>query len=231
MSLPEHLSTELSAALANLKAYVLWLQRSGCFAGAGMTEHGPAPLPERATLQAVRAALGECTRCKLHQGRRTIVFGEGNPHAALVFVGEAPGADEDEQGRPFVGKAGQLLTRIIQAIGLQRSDVYIANILKCRPPGNRDPEDDEISTCIPFLRGQLAAIRPRVICALGRFAARALLDTDQGITHLRGRFHRFGDILVMPTYHPSYLLRNESKKRETWIDMQMVQKELMKDET
>ena len=228
MSLPEHLHTELSAALADLKAYVLWLQRSGCAAGAGIGERDPAPPQQPATLEAVRAALGECTRCRLHQGRRHIVFGEGNPHAALVFVGEAPGGDEDEQGRPFVGKAGQLLTKIIQAIGLDRSDVYIANIVKCRPPGNRDPDDEEISTCIPFLHGQLAAIRPRIICALGRIAARSLLGTDQGITQLRGRFHRFGDVPVMPTYHPSYLLRNESKKRETWIDMQMVQKELRK---
>jgi len=141
-------------------------------------------------------------------------------------VGEAPGADEDIQGHPFVGKAGQLLTRIVAAINLKRSDVYIANVIKCRPPSNRDPEEEEIRTCIPFLKKQLEVIRPRIICTLGRIAAQALLETDRGITKLRGEFHHYGDVKVMPTYHPSYLLRNQEKKKETWVDMQLVQKEL-----
>jgi DNA polymerase len=172
--------------------------------------------------------LGGCKRCKLHKKRRNIVFGEGNPDARLVFVGEAPGADEDIQGKPFVGKAGQLLTRIIQAINLKRSDVYIANIIKCRPPSNRDPEDDEIQTCLAFLKKQLEIIQPRIICALGRVAAQTLLETDMGITEIRGKFHLMGNIKVMPTYHPSYLLRNQAKKKEVWEDMQLVQKEYLK---
>jgi DNA polymerase len=156
------------------------------------------------------------------------VFGAGNPDAQLVFVGEAPGADEDVQGEPFVGKAGQLLTRIIEAIKLQRSEVYIANVVKCRPPGNRDPQDDEIQTCIPFLKKQLEVIQPHIICALGRIATRALLNTQQSITTLRGRFHELPNgMKVMPTYHPSFLLRYPEKKRETWEDMQKVQKEYL----
>jgi DNA polymerase len=180
---------------------------------------------KRVRLKEVQEELGDCRRCKLHAKRKNIVFGEGSPAARLMFVGEAPGADEDMQGRPFVGKAGQLLTRIINAIDLERSDVYIANIIKCRPPSNRDPEEDEIQTCIPFLKKQLEIIQPRIICALGRLAAQALLETDRGITELRGRFQMFGDSKVMPIYHPSYLLRNPARKKETWLDMQVVQKE------
>jgi len=177
-------------------------------------------------LAQIRAELGECTRCKLHRTRHTIVFGEGNEQARLMFVGEGPGAEEDAQGRPFVGEAGALLTRMIQAIGLQRHQVYIANIVKCRPPGNRDPEEDEIAACVPFLWQQIEALQPRVICALGRVAAQTLLGTTQGITQLRGRFHRIRGVLILPTYHPAYLLRTPSKKREAWIDLQMVQQEL-----
>jgi uracil-DNA glycosylase family 4 len=182
-------------------------------------------------LQAIRNDIGDCRRCRLYSSRRNIVFGVGAPDAKLLFVGEGPGADEDIQGEPFVGKAGQLLTRIIKAINLERADVYIANIVKCRPPGNRDPQDDEIQTCILFLKKQIEVIQPRIICTLGRIATRALLNTQQSLTTLRGRFHILNNtIKVMPTYHPSFLLRYPEKKRETWEDMQMVQKEYLKSE-
>ena len=184
--------------------------------------------PERArggeSLERIRQGLGDCTRCSLHRGRRTIVFGSGNPRARLMFVGEGPGYEEDLQGVPFVGAAGQLLTRILQAIHLERGDVYIANIVKCRPPGNRDPEPEEIASCRPFLERQIASVRPRVICTLGRIAAQALLATGAPIGRLRGRTFPFGDALVVPTYHPAYLLRNPAKKRETWEDVQLVQR-------
>lgn len=176
-------------------------------------------------LESVRQELGECTRCPLHKNRNTIVFGEGNPHAGLMFVGEGPGADEDREGRPFVGKAGTLLDRMIQAMGLDRSEVYIANIVKCRPPRNRDPEEVEISTCFPFLEGQISAIRPEVIVALGRIAAWTLLDTKDALTRLRGRMHSRKGVPVMPTYHPSFLLRQGSDRRckgEAWADLQVV---------
>ena len=142
-----------------------------------------------------------------------------------MFIGEAPGGDEDKQGRPFVGRAGQLLTRIIQAIGLKREDVYITNVVKCRPPGNRNPADDEIFTCHPYLLRQLDLIRPKIICTLGSFAAKTLLETDVPISRLRGRFHSYRDTKLMPTFHPAYLLRNPSEKRKVWEDMQMVQRE------
>jgi DNA polymerase len=192
--------------------------------------HMPAHL-KQTQLQAIREDIGDCQRCRLHSSRRNIVFGVGNPDARLVFVGEAPGADEDVQGEPFVGKAGQLLTRIIEAIKLKRAEVYIANVVKCRPPGNRDPQDDEIQTCIPFLKKQLAAIQPRIICTLGRYSTQALLETREGITALRGRFHVLQNgMKVMPTYHPSFLLRYPEKKREVWEDMQRVQKEYLETE-
>ena len=161
-----------------------------------------------------------CTRCKLHKlGRKQVVFGVGNSDADLMFVGEAPGADEDEQGEPFVGRAGQLLTKIIEAIGLTREDVYIANILKCRPPGNRNPEADEVEQCEPFLVRQIESIQPRVIIALGRFAAQSLLKTVDPITRLRGRTFNYRGATLIPTFHPAYLLRNPSAKREVWEDM------------
>jgi DNA polymerase len=178
------------------------------------------------TLQDIRQELGDCHRCPLCQKRTHIVFGEGNPQARLAFVGEAPGADEDMQGKPFVGKAGQLLTKIIQAMGLTRQDVYICNILKCRPPGNRNPKPDEITTCEPFLVKQLQVIQPKVICALGTFAAHTLLKTEVPITVLRGRFHTYQGIHLMPTYHPAYLLRNPGAKKQVWEDMQMIMKTL-----
>ncbi|OGP11203.1 MAG: DNA polymerase [Deltaproteobacteria bacterium GWC2_42_51] len=179
------------------------------------------------SLESVREELGDCKRCRLHKGRTNIVFGVGNPNASIVFVGEAPGEDEDLQGEPFVGKAGQLLTKIINAMGLKREDVYICNVVKCRPPKNRNPEPDEIATCRPFLEKQLDAIRPKIIVALGTHAAQTLLNTTEKITALRGQFYWYRDsIQVMPTFHPSYLLRNESKKGEVWEDMQMALKAL-----
>jgi DNA polymerase len=174
-------------------------------------------------LAAIRADLGDCTRCKLHTlGRTHIVFGVGNPDADLMFVGEAPGADEDIQGEPFVGRAGQLLTKIIEAIGLRREDVYIANVIKCRPPGNRNPEPDEVEQCERFLFRQIDSIRPKVIVALGKFAAQSLLRTSDPITRLRGREYKYRDAILMPTYHPAYLLRTPSAKREVWEDMKRV---------
>jgi uracil-DNA glycosylase len=175
-------------------------------------------------LQALREDIGDCTRCVLHaQGRKQIVFGVGNPAAALMFVGEAPGADEDIQGEPFVGRAGQLLTKIIEAIGLARSDVYIANVIKCRPPGNRNPAPEEVSTCQPFLFRQIDIIRPRVIVALGTFAAHTLLGTDAPISRLRGRVHEFrGGSKLVPTFHPAFLLRSPDRKRDVWEDMKKV---------
>ncbi len=176
-------------------------------------------------LSAVRAEIGDCTRCKLHRlGRRQIVFGVGNPEADLMFVGEAPGGDEDIQGIPFVGRAGQLLTKIIEAIGLKRDDVYIANVIKCRPPQNRNPEQDEVDTCEQFLFQQVDVIKPKVIVALGTFAARALLRTLDPISRLRGRVYEYRGARLIPTFHPAYLLRNPASKREVWEDMKAVKK-------
>ena len=175
-----------------------------------------------AALQLVRDELGDCQRCKLAPGRQNLVFGVGNPAANLVFVGEAPGADEDAQGEPFVGKAGQLLTKMIEAMGYARSDVYICNVLKCRPPGNRNPEPDEVAACEPFLKKQLGAIRPRLIVALGKFAVQCLLRDDSPISRLRGNFRTYEGIPLMPTFHPAYLLRDPSKKKETWADLKEV---------
>jgi len=175
-----------------------------------------------AGLAVVREQLGDCQRCKLAGGRQKIVFGVGNPQAQLVFVGEAPGADEDQQGEPFVGKAGQLLNKMIEAMGYARADVYICNVIKCRPPGNRNPEPDEVSKCEPFLKQQLAAIRPRMIVTLGKFAAQCLLRDETPISRLRGNFRTYEGIPLMPTFHPAYLLRDPSKKKETWTDLKEV---------
>ncbi len=175
------------------------------------------------TLHQIRMELGDCRRCKLHRTRRTIVFGEGNEKATLMFIGEGPGYDEDVQGRPFVGRAGQLLTKIIQSIRIQREDVYITNIIKCRPPQNRNPEPDEIETCTPFLMKQIQAIQPKIICALGTFSAQTLLKTNAKITALRGKVYDFDGIKVIPTYHPAFLLRNPDKKKEVWDDMKKIQ--------
>jgi DNA polymerase len=173
-------------------------------------------------LLTVRDDLGDCQRCKLSKGRKNLVYGVGNPDAHLVFVGEGPGADEDEQGEPFVGKAGQLLNKMIEAMGYRREDVYICNVVKCRPPGNRNPEPDEIAACEPFLKQQLEAIRPRVIVTLGKFAAQCLLRDDTPISRLRGSFRSYQGIQLMPTFHPAYLLRDPSKKKEAWDDLKTV---------
>jgi uracil-DNA glycosylase len=177
-------------------------------------------------LRVVREDLGECTRCKLSGGRTHIVFGVGNPRADLVFVGEGPGRDEDEQGEPFVGRAGQLLTRMIAAMGLRREDVYICNVVKCRPPQNRNPEPDEVAACEPFLKMQLHAIGPRLIVALGNFAVQTLLRTRTGITALRGRFHVYQGIPLMPTFHPAFLLRSPHMKKQAWEDLRIVMAEM-----
>ena len=174
------------------------------------------------TLQQLRDEIGDCRRCQLSQGRSHIVFGVGNPDADLVFVGEAPGRDEDIKGEPFVGKAGQLLTRIILAMGLARDDVYICNVIKCRPPDNRDPLPAEVEMCEPFLKEQLSIIKPRAICALGSFASQTLLKSEVRISRLRGQFRDYNGVPLMPTYHPSFLLRNPHAKREVWEDIRMV---------
>jgi DNA polymerase len=174
----------------------------------------------RNLLAALREEIGDCTRCKLHRlGRRQVVFGVGNPNAELMFVGEAPGHDEDVQGIPFVGRAGQLLTKIIEAIGLTRDAVYIANVIKCRPPENRNPEPDEVATCQPFLFRQIRTISPKVIVALGSFAAKSLLQTDAPISRLRGRVYDLEGAKLICTFHPAYLLRSPDRKRDTWEDM------------
>ncbi|HEY2152932.1 MAG TPA: uracil-DNA glycosylase [Vicinamibacterales bacterium] len=174
-------------------------------------------------LATIRTDLGDCTRCKLHTlGRTQIVFGVGRPDADLMFVGEAPGADEDAQGVPFIGRAGQLLTKIIEAIDLRREDVYIANVIKCRPPQNRNPDPDEVETCEPFLFRQIDVIKPKVIVALGKFAAQGLLRSMDPISRLRGRVFDYRGAKLIPTFHPAYLLRNPSSKREVWEDMKLV---------
>jgi DNA polymerase len=186
--------------------------------GAGPTAAGEAP-----SLAAVRESIGDCQRCRLAKGRKTIVFGQGDPRAELMFVGEAPGAEEDEQGLAFVGRAGQLLTDIIEkGLRMKRSEVFIANVIKCRPPQNRNPEPDEILACQPFLEAQIRAIRPRVLVGLGKFGAQWLLRTAEPITRMRGRVGEREGIAVMPTYHPAYLLRNPAAKKDVWEDMKEV---------
>jgi DNA polymerase len=178
------------------------------------------------TLEDIRTDLGDCRRCRLSGGRTNIVFGSGNPHAKLVFIGEGPGYEEDRQGQPFVGAAGRLLTKIIEAIKLTRNQVYICNIVKCRPPGNRNPMPDEIAACSPFLKRQIAAINPDFICTLGSFATQTLLETKEPISKLRGIFYDYMGIKVMPTYHPAFLLRSPAKKRSVWEDMKKLMKAL-----
>jgi DNA polymerase len=173
-------------------------------------------------LEGIRAWIGDCQRCKLAGGRKTIVFGQGNPKAELMFVGEAPGADEDEQGLAFVGKAGQLLTKIIEAIDLSREDVFIANVIKCRPPQNRNPEPDEILACQPFLERQIEVIKPKVLVGLGKFGGQWLLKTAEPISRIRGRVGDYKGIKAIPTWHPAYLLRNPAAKKDVWEDMKLV---------
>lgn len=178
------------------------------------------------SLDSIRADLKDCRRCKLWPGRKNIVFGSGNPHAELMFVGEAPGADEDEQGLPFVGRAGQLLTKIIESMNMRREDVFICNILKCRPPGNRNPEIDEIAACEQFLFRQIAAVKPKIICAVGAYGAQTLLRTTETIGRLRGRLLDYRGAKLVATYHPAYLLRNPMEKRKVWEDMRVIRKYL-----
>ena len=208
--------TELLAIINQLKNYLIHQKEMGL-------KRIPRSVGSPQTLQTVREELGDCHRCELAKARKNIVFGEGSEEASLVFVGEAPGVEEDLQGRPFVGNAGQLLTRIISAIGMAREAVYITNVVKCHPPNNRMPLPDETASCYPFLARQLQIIRPKVICALGNAAAQTLLETVAGITTLRGTFHIWEGIPVMPTFHPAYLLRNPERKKETWEDMKAIQ--------
>jgi uracil-DNA glycosylase family 4 len=184
--------------------------------------------PERKAraLAGLKGHMGTCTKCDLCRGRTNVVFGEGNPDAELMFVGEAPGKEEDRQGRPFVGDAGKLLDRLIDRMGFSREEVYIANILKCRPPGNRDPKEEEIEACLPVLKKQIEIVAPRVIISLGRISAQTLLGTKTPISKLRGKFAKLGTVLVMPTYHPAYLLRNPKAKMVVWEDAQQVLKKL-----
>jgi uracil-DNA glycosylase family 4 len=217
--------------LHELRAYLEWARDAG-LQNVAAPERKPelATKPGNAmklpTLEEVREELGECTRCKLHKGRHNIVFGVGNPKARLMFVGEGPGEDEDLQGFPFVGKAGQLLTKMIEAMGLRRDDVYICNTVKCRPPNNRNPEPDELEACEPFLKGQLAAVRPEAIVTLGKFAAQSLLRDGTPISRLRGNWREYQGIPVMPTFHPAYLLRSPQEKGKVWADLQEVMKKL-----
>jgi uracil-DNA glycosylase len=191
-----------------------------------VTATAAAPSDKSAALKMIRDDLGDCTRCRLHKGRKNLVFGVGNVNADIMFVGEGPGADEDEQGEPFVGRAGQLLNNMISAMGIQRQDVYIANIVKCRPPSNRTPERDECDTCSPFLLRQIDVIRPKVIVALGAVAAKNLLAVNDSMANLRGRWYDFRSSRLVVTYHPAYLLRDPRQKKEAWKDLQMVMKYL-----
>jgi uracil-DNA glycosylase len=182
----------------------------------------PAPHDKLTALGEIRALIGDCTRCRLAQARTTIVFADGNPDADIMFVGEGPGADEDAQGLPFVGKAGQLLNNMIQAMGIQREDVYIANVVKCRPPGNRTPERDECDTCGPFLLQQIETVKPKIIVALGATAAKYLLNVQDTMTNLRGKIYDLRGTPLIVTYHPAFLLRDPRQKKEAWMDLQMV---------
>jgi len=256
---PEAAQASLRHLLDSLRAYVEYQQSTGVeafprpvAAAAQPPVSAPAPHPETAspqpavkaaaadlfvapavrtakTLEALRGELGDCRRCKLSPGRTQIVFGVGNPHAALMFVGEGPGRDEDLKGEPFVGRAGQLLTEIItKGMKLRREDVYIANVIKCRPPENRNPEPDEIAACQPFLQRQIEIINPKIVVALGLFAAQTLLGLRVSISRLRGHWYEYQGIKVMPTLHPAYLLRNPNDKKLVWEDIKMVLRELEK---
>jgi DNA polymerase len=191
-------------------------------------DDAPVARPGGDKLAVIRDEVGECTRCKLHGTRTSIVFGVGDPDAPLMFVGEAPGEQEDKRGEPFVGRAGELLDKMIEAMGWTRESVYINNIIQCRPPGNRNPQPDEVAACKPFLEARIRAIAPRIIVALGRPAANTLLGMDAPISSLRGKFHDRNGVKVMPTFHPAYLLREPAKKREAWEDLKLVMAELQR---
>ncbi|HEY7214528.1 MAG TPA: uracil-DNA glycosylase [Thermoanaerobaculia bacterium] len=212
---------ELLAYLGEMGYGELYLKPSGGNRAAAPPLEGEAAA-RAAELAALCSAADGCTRCRLAEGRTRVVFGAGNPAADLMFIGEGPGAEEDRQGLPFVGAAGELLTRIIQAIEMSRDEVYIANVVKCRPPGNRDPQPDEVAACRGYLERQIALVRPKVIVALGRIAAQTLLGNDMPIGRMRGRWFRVQDVPTMVTYHPAALLRNSALKRPTWEDMQLV---------
>jgi uracil-DNA glycosylase len=225
----DHLRFYEELGVTGINRDVRWRQREGSASqrpAQESTTMDPEVIPvtlarsPQEALDMIRTEIGDCTRCKLHTlGRRQIVFGVGNPSADLMFVGEAPGADEDIQGIPFVGRAGQLLTKIIEAIELRREDVYIANVIKCRPPENRNPDPDEVDTCEPFLFQQIDAIKPKVIVALGTFAAKTLLKTQDSISRLRGRVYDYRGAKLIPTFHPAFLLRSPDRKRDVWEDM------------
>lgn len=220
-----HPGEHVFALLSQLDDTIQWYQRQGFdgFSRITQREHAQTVAKiEPVTLQQLEQNLQDCQRCKLHRGRTHVVFGTGNPQAILMFIGEGPGYHEDQQGVPFVGDAGELLTKIIHAINLTRDDVYITNIVKCRPPHNRDPEPDEIATCFPFLQQQIAMIRPKIICTLGKVAAQTVLQTTDSLSKLRGRFYDYQGIQVMPTFHPAHLLRNPEDKRLTWEDIKLV---------
>lgn len=218
----EKMNKELRQVIKSLKNYIQTEKLMG------VDEFLIKPSPQIEGLGQLRDKTAGCKSCSLHKTRTNVVFGEGNPHAKLVFVGEAPGREEDLQGRPFVGKAGALLTRIIEAMKLKREDVYICNVLKCRPPENRNPLPSEVVVCQDHLKKQLKVIKPKVICTLGKFAAFLLLNQDVPISKIRGKFSEFEGIKVMPTFHPAYLLRNPSSKRLVWQDMQKIMEELKK---
>jgi uracil-DNA glycosylase family 4 len=236
----------VAALLRDLRAHLAWQRDASGSDVMGSKPFPSAPLaalraPEaparqkapvspagRRTLDEIRRELGDCRRCQLCAGRKQIVFGSGNPRARLVFVGEGPGAEEDAQGLPFVGAAGQLLTKMILAMGLGRDDVYICNVVKCRPPGNRNPEPEEIAACEPFLRAQLESIGPEVVVALGKFAAQTLLRDATPITRLRGQWRTYQGMKLMPTFHPAYLLRNPAEKKPCWEDLKAVMAVLAK---
>ena len=215
---------EIEEVFSDLRSYLCYLKEIGYdFLPISGEIKKIATMPKN--LDEIREEIGDCVRCKLSAGRTNVVFGVGNPDALLMFIGEGPGRDEDREGLPFVGRAGQLLTKIIEAIDLKRDDVYIANIVKCRPPENRAPEGDEVKACLPFLMQQISVIRPRIICTLGAVATTNLLGIKASMSKMRGEFIPFGaggDILVMPTFHPAFLLRNPAKKREAWEDMKKV---------
>jgi uracil-DNA glycosylase family 4 len=230
---PQFSRSEVTSTIEELKRFFRFLAEGGCqgFECSKPTldiidawGHKKKVSPE--SLNEIRLDLGDCRRCRLSTSRKNIVFGTGDPGARLMFVGEGPGYEEDQSGEPFVGAAGRLLTKIIEAINHSREQVYICNIIKCRPPGNRNPMPDEIETCIPFLKRQIASVKPDLICALGTFAAQSLLETSAPISKLRGSFHDYSGIKVLPTYHPAYLLRNPDKKRDVWEDMKRLMKVL-----
>lgn len=223
--MPEDPVLELRELIESLSGWLRYQRRLGWRGLPGQVETQPEVREQpadRPTLEEIRAEMGDCRRCKLYGGRTNLVFGDGAADARLMFVGEAPGAEEDLQGLPFVGAAGQLLNNLLSKLGLSRQEVYIANVLKSRPPGNRDPEADEITACLPFLKKQIQAIHPQVIVTLGRIAAQALLGTKEPLTKMRGHWQRYDNIRVMPTFHPSYLLRFPQERHKTWDDMQQV---------